>query len=41
MRLAKRFRPYAASKLKRANQKKNAKRIAANMALLKAHAGNK
>lgn len=36
MRLAQRFRPYVSSKLKRANSKKNAKRIAANHALLKA-----
>ncbi|BDC95472.1 MULTISPECIES: hypothetical protein [Treponema] len=38
MRLAKRFRPVKSSKLKRANEKKNAQRVAANLALLKAHA---
>jgi len=36
MRLARRFRPLRTSKLIRANTKKNAKRVAANIALLKA-----
>lgn len=38
MRLARRFRPLRTNKLIRANSRKNAKRISANYALLKAHA---
>ena len=41
MRLAKRFRPIVGKKTTRANEKKNAKRIAANEALLKKLAGKK
>ena len=36
MRLARRFRPLVSNKTTKANTKKNAKRIAANYAVLKA-----
>ncbi len=36
MRLARRFRPLVSNKTTRANSKKNAKRIAANHAFIKA-----
>ena len=41
MRLAKRFRPVVGTKTTRANEKKNAKRVAANDALLKKLSGKK